>query len=138
MAISNRSFLLVTAGFVAGAAASAAGFVFASPGSPSVVPSDHAYTVFIDEIRSHLVPAQAFSGQFTRKVTMSDGSMREITLQPVRKDGHELVALTDKSAHGTYRSYMGPFATAMDGNLMVNIKDVAQLRAEMGRATTAR
>lgn len=131
MAISSRSFLLATAAFVAGAAAATAGFVFASPGNAAINPSGRSYTVSVDEIRSNLVPAQTFSGEFTRKVTLSDGSVREISLRPVRKNGQELVELTDTSTHGVHRSYMGPFATAVDGNLMVNVKDVAQLKAEM-------
>lgn len=138
MAICSRSFLIVTAGFVAGAAVSAAGFVFASPSGHSIEPSGRSYMVFVDEIRSPLVPAQTFSGEFSRKVTLADGSVREITLRPVRKNGQELVELTDKSAQGVHRSYMGPFATAVDGNLMINVKDAAQLKAEMAALTGAR
>jgi hypothetical protein len=138
MAICTRSSLLVTAGFVAGAAVSAAGFVFAAPSGPAVEPSGRSYMVFVDEIRSHLVPAQTFSGEFNHKVTLADGSVREITLRPVKKNGQELVELTDKSAHGVHHSYMGPFATAIDGNLMINVKDTAQLKAEMAALAEAR
>lgn len=138
MAIRTRSFLLVAAGFVTGAAVSAAGFVFASPSDRSIERSGRSYMVFVDEIRSHLVPAQTFSGEFNRKVTLTDGSEREITLRPVKKNGQELVELTDKSVHGVHHSYMGPFATAVDGNLMINVKDVAQLKAEMAALAEAR
>ena len=133
MAMRNRSFLLVLAGFAAGAATFAAGFVVASPGGSADQPSDHAYVVSIDEIRSNLVPGEVFSGQFTRKVTMSDGSTREVTLRPVRQNGEELVELVDKSASGAQHSYMGPNGTTTDGTLMINVKDAAVLQAAMKR-----
>jgi hypothetical protein len=131
MAVLNRSFLLVTAGFVAGVAALGAGLAFASPGGSASEPSDHAYTVSIDEIRSTLDPGEVFSSAITRKVTMSDGSSREITLRPVRLNGEELVELVDKSAGGANHSFMGPNGTTIDGSLMINVKDMAQLTAAM-------
>lgn len=134
MALRNRSFLLVFAGFAAGAAISAAGFVAASPGRTADEPSDHAYLVSIDEIRSNLVPGEVFSGQFTRKVTMSDGSTREVTLRPIRQNGEEWVELIDKSASGKHHSYMGPNGTTTDGTLMINVKDAAALDATMKRS----
>lgn len=131
MAILNRSFLLVMAGFAAGAAISSASFVFASPNDPSTESSDHAYLASIDEIHSNLLPGEVFSRDFTRKVTMSDGSVREVTLRPVRRDGEELVELIDKSGKGVQHSYMGPHGTTTDGTLMINVKDVAELQAAM-------
>jgi hypothetical protein len=131
MAIFNRSFLLVAAGFIAGAGAFTAVSVFALPDGTSAMPSDHTYQVSLDEIRSNLFPAKVFSGEFTRKVTLSDGSVREITLRPVKRDGQELVELFDKSGSGVFHSYMGPNGTTTDGNLMINVKDVAALQAAM-------
>jgi hypothetical protein len=133
MALRNRSFLLVLAGFAAGAATVAAGFVVAAPGGSADEPSDHAYVVSIDEIRSNLVPGQVFSGQFTRRVTMSDGSTRVVTLRPVRQNGEEWVELIDTSASGTNRSYMGPNGTTTNGTLMINVKDAAVLAAAIKR-----
>jgi hypothetical protein len=133
MALRNRSFLLVLAGFAAGAATVAAGFAVASPGGSADEPSGHAYLVSIDEIRSNLVPGELFSEQFTRKVTMSDGSIREITLRPIRQNGEEWVDLVDKSASGSHHSYMGPNGTTTDGTLMINVKDAAALEAAMKR-----
>ncbi|WP_430391789.1 hypothetical protein [Dyella sp. 20L07] len=138
MAILNRSFLLVMAGFVAGATTFAAGFVFASPGAAAVEPSNHAYLVSIDEIRSNLVPGQAFSRELTRKVTMSDGSSREVTLRPVRRGGQELVELTDVSDKGSSHSYMGPNGTTTDGTLMISVKDIAELEAIMRKPQTSK
>jgi hypothetical protein len=122
MAIFNRSFLLV--------------FIGLASSNDSSVPSDHSYVVSIDEIRSNLLSPQTFSGQFTHEVTLSDGSVREVTLRPVQRNGQELVELTDKSAGGIAHSYMGPFGTTVDGNLMINVKDLAQLKAEMGKLSS--
>jgi hypothetical protein len=133
----NRSFLLVAAGFAAGAGTFCAVSVFALPSSNSTAyePSHHTYLVSLDEIRSNLLWGKQFSGEFTSKVTLSDGSVREITLRPVQRDGQEMVELLDKSGHGTFQSYMGPNGTTTDGNLMINVKDVAELDAATRKLT---
>jgi hypothetical protein len=131
MAVRSRSFLLVIAGFAAGMVVSTAGFVFASTNGPSTHSSGHAYLVSIDEIKSNLVPGEVFSGEFDRRVTMSDGSVREVTLRSVTQDGEEWVELIDKSGKGMHHSYMGPNGTTTDGTLMISVKDVAQLQGAM-------
>jgi hypothetical protein len=135
MAIFNRSFLLVAAGFAAGAGVFTAVSVFALPNSTAYAPSNHAYFVSLDEIRSNLLSGKTFSSEFTSKVTLSDGSVREVTLRPVQRNGENLVELVDKSASGTFHSYMGPNGTTTDGSLMINVKDVAELGAGMKKLT---
>lgn len=131
MAMFHRSCLLVVAGFAAGVCVCATGFVFASPSITAATPSGRSYLVSLDEIRSNLFPAKVFSGEFSHKVTLSDGSVRKITLRPVRRDGQELVELYDQSGNTAFHSFMGPNGTTTDGKLMISVKDVAQLQAAM-------
>ncbi|AIF47806.1 hypothetical protein [Dyella japonica] len=135
---SGRPFVLVGMGFVAGLAVSA-GIVTAAVAPPVIVPSGHAYTVSIDEVRQNFVWSETIEGAYKRVVTTSDGTVHEITLRPVNKDGRELVELTDQSRDGLQHSYMGPNGTTTDGSLMVNVKDLAELQALMKTgASTAR
>lgn len=144
MSSSRRSALLVATGFVAGLAVSA-GLVFATTSQRTVTPTEHAYTVSLDEVKQNLVWGDEFSTTYTRKVTLSDGSVREVTLRPVVVNGQDEVELTDRcicgqSRDGDDRSYMGPNGTTTDGQLMISVKDRAQALAQMrqitGRAPT--
>jgi len=44
-----------------------------------------------------------------------------------------MVELIDKSDHGTQHSFMGPNGTTTDGKLTINVKDVAEMQAQMKR-----
>ena len=130
MLVSGRPYVFMSLGFVAGVAV-CAGVVLATDAQPFVTPSHRVYTVSIDEVKQNFVVADSFSGQYTHSVVMSDGSVHDITLRPVNKDGRELVELTDKSKSGSLHSYMGPNGTTTDGNLMVSVKDSAAIHALM-------
>lgn len=138
MAILNRSFLFAMGGFVAGAATLSAGFVIASPVGSVTEPSDQTYLVSIDEIRSNFVEGQVLSHEFTRKITLSDGASHQITLRPVRRNGEELVELIDTTERGSSHSFMGPNGTTTNGPLMINVKDIAELKAMMKKHPSAK
>lgn len=82
--------------------------------------SNERFAVCIDEVRQNFVFGDLFSGSYTKSVTMSDGSIREITLRPVMKDGHLVVEVRD----GDHLSYMGPNGTATHGKLMIGLSHV--------------
>jgi hypothetical protein len=84
------------------------------------VESNKTFVVSIDEIKQNFVLGDVFSGSYTKSVTMSDGSVREIALRPVMKDGQLVVELTD----GRHVSYMGPNGTTTNGKLMINITEI--------------
>ena len=128
--------VLVGSGAHAGALLTFAGIGLAS--SPDVAPSAKKYVVSIDEVRQNFVFAAPVSGAYTHAVTLSDGSTREVILRPVRRDGMEVVELTDKGPSGAVRSYMGPNGgTTTHGKLMVSVMSEDDMRAFLDAARKA-
>jgi hypothetical protein len=85
-----------------------------------VMTTDRTFAVSIDEIKQSLVFGDTFSSRYTKAITMSDGSVREITLRPVMRDGQLVVEVND----GGHVSYMGPSGTTVHGSLMINLTDM--------------
>jgi ATP-dependent Clp protease adapter protein ClpS len=87
------------------------------------------FAVSITEIREELVFAEEFSGQYTRTVTLSDGSTRTLELAPVIRHGEMVMELKDTG----YRSFMGmiPVRTARrtNGKLSVRVYDLDDVDA---------
>jgi hypothetical protein len=84
------------------------------------VSSNERFAVCIDEVRQNFVFGDLFSNSYTKSVTMSDGSIREITLRPIVKDGHLVIEIRD----GDHLSYMGPNGTTTHGKLMIGLSHV--------------
>lgn len=82
--------------------------------------SNERFAVCIDEVRQNFVFGDLFSDSYTKSVTMSDGSIREITLRPIMKDGHLVIEIRD----GNHLSYMGPNGTTTHGKLMIGLSHV--------------
>lgn len=82
--------------------------------------SNKTFAVSIDEIRQNFVFGDTFTSGYTTSVTMSDGSVREIALRPLMKNGHLVVELKD----GTHLSYMGPNGTTTHGMLMITLTEI--------------
>ena len=82
--------------------------------------SNKTFAVCIDEIRQNFVFGDTFSGSYIKSVTMSDGSLREIALSPMMKNGDLVVELKD----GKHVSYMGPNGTTTNGKLMINLTEI--------------
>lgn len=134
MAILARSPLSLLVGFAAGVGASTAVTVFAATGHAPVAGAGH-YSVSIDEIRQNLVSGDFFNDRYTHTVTLSDGSVHQVTLTAASRHGQPVLQLVDASGGKVARSGMGPFGTMTVGRLMVSVKDADELRAEMHRAT---
>ena len=81
------------------------------------------FAVSIDEIKQNFAFGDVFSGSYTRTVTMSDGSVREISLSPLIREGELVVELKD----GEHVSYLGPNGTATHGTLMISLTDMGVL-----------
>jgi hypothetical protein len=95
------------------------------------VESNKTFVVCIDEIRQNFVFGDTFSGGYTRSVTMSDGSVREIALCPMMKNGHLVVELKD----GGHVSYMGPNGTTTNGSLMISLAEIDALTDDSAAST---
>lgn len=76
------------------------------------------FMVSIDEIAENFVFGERFRGDYTRQVTLSDGSTRTITLTPAIHKDMELVQLNDTG----HVSYMGPQGTTTNGRLMIQVR----------------
>lgn len=136
MAIQARSSLWLLTGFAADIVATVAVTSHATT-PPMATPARLTghYSVSIDEIRQNLVFGDFFSDRYSHAVTLSDGSVHEVTLRAVSRNGQPLLELTDASDGKVAHSFMGPFGTTTNGKLMVNVKDEDEVRTEMHRLT---
>lgn len=129
MRYSLRGSMLVVSGFVAGVAVAFVGSSFAASEGGAKGVSGHTYGVSIDEIKQNFVFADEFVDSYAHTVTLSDGTKRSIALQPVIKDGRDVLELTDSTDGGVNHSYMGPNGTTTNGTLMVSVKDLTAMKA---------
>jgi hypothetical protein len=136
----KRSYLLVALGFVAGVAVSLAGVTLATSTSLAAKATQylHAkYSVSLDEVKQSFVFGEPFTDSYTHTVTMSDGTQRTISLRPMMHDGMQVIELRDKAGTGAGNgglSYMGTNGTTTDGKLMISVKDLDAIRAQMKAA----
>lgn len=90
-----------------------------SPGK-SVTP--RAFFVSLYEIKQRFCWSDQFVDSYTRKVSMSDGSMRTITLTPMVQDRiGDVVKLEDGVGKGKHVTYMGVNGTTVNNTLMVGL-----------------
>ncbi len=109
---------LVFAAFAAGLGVANLPAAIASTG-PAPDLSKRRFTVYIDEIKQNHVFYDKFTGSYSKKLTLSDGSRREITLTPMMHNGMQVVEFKDTGGH-TYMSLNG---TTTNGTLMVQVQD---------------
>lgn len=121
------SAVLLVAGFGVGVLASHFPVASASAAPETAGLSHQKFFVSIDEIRQNLVFAHEFSGQYSTTVTLSDGSKRHVELIPMIHDGMQVVEFKDNGGH----TYMGLNGTAINGALMVQVRDVATTQREL-------
>ena len=100
--------------------------------SASAVPeatslSHQKFLVSIDEVRQNFVFGHEFSGHYATTVTLSDGTKRHIELTPMVHNGMEVVELKDNGGH----TYMGLNGTTANGDLMVQLRDVATMKQQL-------
>jgi hypothetical protein len=91
------------------------------------------FLVCLDEIQQNLVFGEQFTGSYTNTVTMSNGSTRTIKLTPMLRDGRPVVELND-TGHITY---MGLNGTTTNGTLMVQLRDIEEMRRQSKEGLTA-
>lgn len=87
------------------------------------------FAVCIDEIKQNFVFGELFSTCYTTSIAMSDGSVREIALRPMMRDGHLVVEFKD----GDHVSYMGPNGTTTHGKLMVQLMSMDMLAGDSAK-----
>lgn len=131
MTIHARSSLLLFAGFVAGVAASGVVAVYAGVVRTKPPAAAGHYTVSMDEVSQNLVFGDGFNDHYTRTITLSDGSVHQVTLTAISKNGQPMLELADASGGRVVRSAVGPFGTTTIGKLQVSVKDADVLHAEM-------
>ena len=87
------------------------------------------FVVSMDEIKKNFVFADEFTGHYSKTVTLSDGSTRRIELVPMLHNGMQVVELKDTGGH----TYMGLNGTTTDDKLMVQVRDMDTMQAQLKR-----
>ena len=118
---------LVSAGFVLGLGAANLPRAVASADTITDDLSQKKFLVSIDEVKQNFVFGEEFSGSFKREVVLSDGTKRTIELTPMIQDGMRVVEFKDTGGH----TYMGLNGTTTNGTLMVQLRDVEQIHAQL-------
>jgi len=88
-------------------------------GTPQPDLSSQAFAVSIYEIAQNFVFGEEFVGSYTKSITLSDGSTREIELTPMIHNGIQVVRFKDTGGH----TYMGLNGTTTNGSLMVQVRE---------------
>ncbi|MGE4070721.1 MAG: hypothetical protein AB7E72_06050 [Lysobacterales bacterium] len=122
-----KATLLIATGFAAGLlVANLPKAVANTEDSPPDI-AQKEFMVSIDEIQQNVVFGERFTGMYEREVTMSNGKIRKIQLVPMIRDGKKTVLFKD---NGHY-SYMGLNGTTTNGTLMVQLRDVAEMKRQL-------
>ena len=118
---------LVSAGFVFGIGAGNLPRAVASADSIDIDLSKKKFMVSIDEVAQNFVFGEEFTGTYKREVTLSDGSERMIELTPMIHNGMKVVEFKDSGGH----TYMGLNGTTTNGKLMVQLRDMELMKAQL-------
>ncbi|MGE4073035.1 MAG: hypothetical protein AB7E72_17850 [Lysobacterales bacterium] len=123
-----KAALLIATGFAAGllAANLPSAIANTSPSEPDM--SKKEFMVSINEIKQNFVFGETFVGSYQRDVVLSDGEKRSIELTPMIHDGMQVVRFNDTGGH----TYMGLNGTTTNGTLMVQLRDVAEMKRQLG------
>ncbi len=114
-----KFFVAVGLAFAAGFLAAHGPTAMAKAGASKDL-AGKTFRVSIDEVKQNLVFAEGFTGSYSKTVTLSDGTKRQIELTPMtRADGMQVVEFKDSG----FRSYMSLSGTTTNGSLMVQIVD---------------
>ena len=116
----SKTLAVAVAAFVGGVLAANLPSALASA-EPAPDLSKRSFTVFIDEVKQNFVFGDRFTGRYTKTVTLSDGTVREITLTPMVRDGMQVVEFQDTGG----LTYMSLDGTTTNGTLMVQLRDDA-------------
>ena len=122
----SKTLAVAVAAFVGGLLAANLPSALASA-EPAPDLSKRSFTVFIDEVKQNFVFGDRFTGRYTKTVTLSDGTVREITLTPMVRDGMQVVEFRDTGG----LTYMSLDGTTTNGTLMVHLRDDASADAAL-------
>ena len=122
-----KGAVLVSAGFVLGIGAGNLPRAVASPDSMNGELSKKKFMVSIDEVAQNFVFGEEFTGTYKREITLSDGSKRMIELTPMIHNGMKVVEFKDSGGH----TYMGLNGTTTNGKLMVQLRDMELMNAQL-------
>lgn len=114
----SKTLAVAVAAFVGGVLAANLPSALASA-EPAPDLSKRSFTVFIDEVKQNFVFGDRFTGRYTKTVTLSDGTVREITLTPMVHNGMQVVEFRDTGG----LTYMSLDGTTTNGTLMVHLRD---------------
>jgi len=125
----NKTAIAVIAAFGVGLAVGNLPTALATSGKTTDL-AHKTFTVSIDEVKKNFVFGDEFSGTYTKTVTMSDGTQRQIELTPMVHDGMQVIRLKDTGG----LTYMSLNGTTTNGKLMIQIEDkeasLAALKAQ--------
>ena len=122
----SKTLAVAVAAFVGGVLAANLPSALASA-EPAPDLSKRSFTVFIDEVKQNFVFGDRFTGRYTKTVTLSDGTVREITLTPMVHNGMQVVEFRDTGG----LTYMSLDGTTTNGTLMVHLRDDARADAAL-------
>lgn len=118
--------MLITVGFAAGIAVASLPSARATPEArPATDLAHKRFHISIDEIKQRFVVADEFSGNYSKALTLSDGSSRTVELTPMMHKGKQVVELKDSGQ----LSYMGLNGTTTNGSLMIQLQDADTMLA---------
>lgn len=124
-----KGIALVVAGFGAGMLVANLPHATAADVADSVDLSQKHFLVSIDEIQQNFVFAEEFAGRYSKTLTLSDGTTREIELVPTIHNGMQVVQFKDTGGY----TYMDLNGTTTNGKLMVHILDRDAMYAQLAR-----
>ena len=122
-----KAALLIATGFAAGllAANLPSAIANTSPSEPDM--SKKEFSVSINEIKQNFVFGETFVGSYQRDVMLSDKEKRSFELTPMIHDGMQVVGFKDTGGH----TYVGLNGTTTNGTLMVQLRDVAEMKRHL-------
>ena len=123
----TQATVLVGIGFLLGLGSANIPYAAASATSNADDLSRKNFMISIDEIKQNLVFAEEFSGGYKREFILSDGSKRTIELTPMVHKGMKVVEFKDTGG----LTYMALNGTTTNGKLMVQLRDVEQMRSQL-------
>ena len=123
----TKSIAILAVGFAAGLTAAWLPISFASDKAEPIDLSKKEFMISVDEIKQNFVFGESFKGSYSKSVNLSDGSTRTIKLTPMIHKGVQVVELNDTGGV----TYMGMNGTTTNGKLMVQLRNMEELRAQL-------
>lgn len=122
-----KSIAILVVGFVTGLAAAWLPIAFAADKTEPIDMNKKEFMISVDEIKQNFVFGESFKGSYSKSVNLSDGSTRTIKLTPMIHKSMQVVELNDTGGV----TYMGMNGTTTNGKLMVQLRNMEELRAQL-------